>query len=197
MAARWDRGLTDLFELQDEIVTAIAGAIEPELLKFERQRIAERPQHNEDAYELYERGMFHHYRQNKQNNIEAQAYFRRALRIDAQYPQATAALSIALCAAAYLGWTDDAQRNYEDAFELAQRAVTLDPRYPNGRFALALISMWLGQNDRAATEFKEAIKLNPCFAAAHAVLGPVLNFQGHSEEALAQLRLFEHFRAPK
>ena len=44
--------------------------------------------------------MFHHYRQNKADNIEAQAYFRRALAIDAQYPQATAALSIALCAAA-------------------------------------------------------------------------------------------------
>jgi adenylate cyclase len=187
MAERWDRDLTDLFELQDEIVTAIAGAIEPELLKFERQRIAEQPQQKQDAYELYQRGMFHHYRQNKQDNIEAQAYFRRALRIDAQYPQATAALSIALCAAAYLSWTDSAERNYEEAFELAQRAVTLDPRYPNARFALALISMWLGQIDRAATEFKEAIKLNPSFAAAHAVLGPVLNFQGQSEEAVASV----------
>jgi adenylate cyclase len=187
MAERWDRDLTDLFELQDEIVTAIAGAIEPELLKFERQRIGEQPQQKQDAYELYQRGMFHHYRQNKQDNIEAQAYFRRALRIDAQYPQATAALSIALCAAAYLSWTDSAERNYEEAFELAQRAVTLDPRYPNARFALALISMWLGQIDRAATEFKEAIKLNPSFAAAHAVLGPVLNFQGQSEEAVASV----------
>ena len=187
MAERWDRDLTDLFELQDEIVTAIAGAIEPELLKFERQRIAEQPQQNQDAYELYQRGMFHHYRQNKQDNSEAQAYFRRALRIDAQYPQATAALSIALCAAAYLSWTDDAERNYEEAFELAQRAVALDPRYPNARFALALISMWLGQNDRAAAEFKEAIKLNPSFAAAHAVLGSVLNFQGQSGAGVASV----------
>jgi len=39
MAERYDRDLTDLFELQDEIATAIAGAIEPELLKFERNRI--------------------------------------------------------------------------------------------------------------------------------------------------------------
>src|SRR5580704_5878302 len=187
MAERWDRDLTDLFELQDEIVTAIAGAIEPELLKFERQRIAEQPQQNQDAYELYQRGMFHHYRQNKQDNSEAQAYFRRALRIDAQYPQATAALSIALCAAAYLSWTDDAERNYEEAFELAQRAVALDPRYPNARFALALISMWLGQNERAAAEFKEAIKLNPSFAAAHAVLGSVLNFQGQSGAGVASV----------
>src|SRR6266513_451429 len=98
MAERYDRDLTDLFALQEELVAAIAGNIEPELLKFERERIAERPQHSEDAYELYQRGMFHHYRQNKADNAEAQGFFRRALAIDPQYPQATAALSIALTA---------------------------------------------------------------------------------------------------
>ena len=187
MAERYDRDLTDLFELQDEIVSIIAGAIQPELLKFERDRIADRPQNNEDAYEYYQHGMFHHYRQNKQDNSEAQAYFRRALAIDEQYPQAMAALSIALCAAGYLSWTDNAERNYEESLELAQRAVALDPRYPNAHFALALISMWLGPNDRAAAEFKEAIKLNPSFAAAHAVLGAVLNFQGQPEEGVASV----------
>jgi adenylate cyclase len=187
MAERYDRDLTDLFELQDEIVTTIAGAIEPELLKFERERIAEQPQHNEDAYDLYQRGMWHHYRQNKADNIEAQDFFRRALAIDPDYPQALAALSIALCAAAYLSWTDTPEQAFEESLELAQRAVALDPRYPNAHFALALISMWLGRNDRAAAEFKEAIKLNPSFAAAHAVLGPVLNFQGQSEEGVASV----------
>jgi adenylate cyclase len=54
------RDLEDLFDVQDEIVKAIVGAIEPELLKFERNRIADQPQHNEDAYELYQRGMWHH-----------------------------------------------------------------------------------------------------------------------------------------
>jgi len=185
MAERYDRDLTDLFDLQDEIAHAIVGAIEPEILKFERERIAERPQSSEDAYELYQRGMFHHYRQNKQDNGEAQGYFRRALAIDVQYPQAMAALSIALCAAAYLSWTDNAERSFEESLELAQRAVTLDPRYPNAHFALALISMWLGRNDRAAAEFQEAIKLNPSFAAAYAVLGAVLNFQGQSDEGVA------------
>jgi tetratricopeptide (TPR) repeat protein len=47
--------------------------------------------------------------------------------------------------------------------------------------------MWLGRNDRAAAEFKEAIRLNPSFAAAHAVLGAVLNFQGQSEEGVASV----------
>lgn len=187
MAERYDRDLTDLFELQDEIVTAIAGAIEPELLKFERERVAERPQLSEDAYDLYQRGMFHHYNQNKADNAEAQTYFRRALAIDPQYPQALAALSIALCAAAYLSWTDSPETNYEQSLELAQRAIALDPRYPNAHFALALVCMWTGRNERAAAEFQESIKLNPSYAAAHAVLGVVLNARGQSEEAVASV----------
>jgi len=187
MAERYDRDLTDLFELQDEIVRAIAGAIEPELLKFERERVAERPQHSEDAYELYQRGMFHHYRQNKADNIEAQAYFRRALAIEPQYPQATAALSIAVCNTGYLGWAEDPERRFEEAFELAQRAVALDARYPNAHFALALICTWLGRSERAEAEFQEAIKLNPSFAAAYAILAAVLNFRGASEEAVASV----------
>ncbi|MBV8122271.1 MAG: adenylate/guanylate cyclase domain-containing protein, partial [Alphaproteobacteria bacterium] len=185
MAERYDRDLTDLFDLQDEIVATIAGAIEPELLKFERDRIAEHPQHNEDAYDFYQRGLWHHYRQNKADNIEAQAHFRRALAIDAQYPQATAALSIAVCNAAYLGWSENPERNYAEADELAQRATSLDPRFPNAHFALGLVCMWTKRSDRALAAFNEAINLNPSFAAAYVLLGQMHLYRGDPEEALS------------
>jgi adenylate cyclase len=184
MAERYDRDLIDLFELQDEIARAIAGAIEPELLKFERDRIADLPQRNEDAYELYQRGVWHHYRHTKEDNIEAQAYFRRALAIDAQYPQATAALALALCNAAYLNWAEDPEANYAQSCELAQRAVTLDQRYPAARFALALVSAWTGRTDRSMAEYREAIKLNPSYAAAHVMLGAWLTYRGEPEKAI-------------
>jgi TolB-like protein/Flp pilus assembly protein TadD len=183
-AEKYDRDLTDLFELQDEIVTAIAGAIEPELLKFERDRIADQPQQNEHAYEFYQRGMWHHYRHNKADNIEAQVYFRRALGTDAQYPQATAALAIAVCNAGYLGWAEHAERNYEEAYELAQGAVALDARYPNARFALGLACVYMHRSDRAMAEMRQAIELNPSFAAAHAILGHMLTYIGRPEETI-------------
>jgi adenylate cyclase len=185
MAERYDRDLTDLFELQDEIVTTIAGAIEPELLKFERDRIADRPQLSEDAYELYQHGVWHHYRHTKEDNIEAQACFRRALAIDPQYPQATAALSLALCNAGYLAWAEDQEASYAESYELAERAVGLDGRYPAARFALALVCAWTGRSDRSVAEFQEAINLNPSYAAAHVIFGSMLNYRGRSEEGLA------------
>jgi adenylate cyclase len=184
MAERYDRDLTDLFELQDEIAHTITGAIEPELLKFERERIAERPPQSEDAYELYQHGLWHHYRQNKADNIEAQAYFRRALAIEPQYPQATAGLSISLSSAAMIGWADEADARFEDAYDLAQQAVTLDPRYPNAHFALGLVCMWTRRSERGITAFEEAIKLNPSFAAAHVLLGQMYLYAGRREETI-------------
>ena len=154
MAERYDRDLTDLFELQDEIVTTIAGAIEPELLKFERERVAERPQHSEDAYEFYQRGLWHHYRHTKEDNNKAQAYFRHALSLDADYPQALAALAIALLNAGLLGWAESADANFAAAYELGERAIRLDPRYPNAHYALGLVCMWTQRIDRGIAAFE-------------------------------------------
>jgi adenylate cyclase len=184
MAQRYDRDLTDLFELQDEIAHTIAGAIEPEILKFERERIAERPPRSEDAYELYQRGVWHHYRNSEEDNIEAQAFFRRALAIDAQYPQAAAALTIAVLNAGFLGWAESAEANFAEAYELGQRAIRLDPRYPNAHYALGLVCMWTQRIDRGIAAFEEAIRLNPSHAAAHVMLGQMYVYAGRRGEAI-------------
>jgi tetratricopeptide (TPR) repeat protein len=184
MAERYDRDLTDLFDLQDEIAHTIAGAIEPEILKFERERIAERPPKSEDAYELYQHGMWYHYRNTKADKAEAQAYFRRALAIDPQYPQAIAALSIVVCQVAFLGWADDPEANFAEAYELGQSAIRLDPRYPNAHYALGLVCMWTQRIDRGVAAFEEAIRLNPSFAAAHVLLGQMYLYAGRREEAM-------------
>jgi adenylate cyclase len=185
MAERFDRDLTDLFELQDEIARIIAGALEPELLKFERNRIANQPQRDQDAYQLYQRGMWYLYRYTKEDSIEAKALFRRALAIDPHYPQATAFLAIMVCNAAYLGWVEDADRDYAEAYELAQRSVSLDTRYPAAHFALGLVCMWTSRSDRAISAFRQAIDLNPSYAPAYVLLGQMYLYRGRPEEAIA------------
>jgi adenylate cyclase len=183
-ADRRDCQLSDLFELQDEITSGIVGAIEPQLLKFERDRIASLPRHSADAYEFYQRGMWHLYQYRKEDDTEAQVCFRRALTIDPKYPHATAFLAIAVCNAAYVGWAKDAERNYVEAYELAERAVGLDARYPAAHLALGLVCMWTSRSDRAMAAFREAINLNASYAAPHVLLGQMHLYRGRPEEAL-------------
>ena len=186
MAERYDRDLTDLFELQDEIAHTITGAMEPELLKFERERIAERP----------------HAAKTPTNSTSAacstitgktrRTTARHGLTSDerlADRPAIPAGRGGAVDLAAVRGLISVGptipSKTYEESFELGQRAVMLDPRYPIAHFALALICMWTGRSDRVVPEFQEAIKLNPSYAAAHAVLGAVLNsYEGKSEKAI-------------
>ena len=68
---------------------------------------------------------------------------------------------------------------------VAERAATLDQRYPNAHFALGLACMWTSRADRAIAEFQEAIKLNPSFAAAQAILGHMLTYAGRPAETIA------------
>src|SRR5260370_40340614 len=77
------------------------------------------------------------------------------------------------------------EANYAEAYELAQRAISLDARYPNARFALGAVCMWTRRSDRAIAEFQEAIELNPSFAAAHVLLGQMHLYSGHPRETIA------------
>src|SRR5207253_6140710 len=74
MVEKYDRDVADLFALQDEVTSAIAAAIEPELFKFERNRVATQPQRSEDAYEFYQRAMWHLYQYTNEDSIQAEAY---------------------------------------------------------------------------------------------------------------------------
>jgi tetratricopeptide (TPR) repeat protein len=96
-----------------------------------------------------------------------------------------AALSIAVCNAGYLAWAEDAEANYAEAYELAERAIALDARYPIAHFALALVCAWTGRFDRSAAEYQEAANLNPSYAAAHVMLGSNFTYRGQPEEGVA------------
>jgi len=94
-ADTFDRKLTDLFSVESEVAKAIADQLRVHLTGEEQQTIAARPTDNPDAYNAYLRGLAYNLKTlgNPGNNVEAQRYFREAVRLDPKFALAWAALS--------------------------------------------------------------------------------------------------------
>ena len=86
-AERYDRDLTDIFAVQDEMTDKVAGAIEPELLKTEGRAAISRTEHL-SAWDLVRQGTWHFHQITREGVWRARELFREALKIDPQMPEA-------------------------------------------------------------------------------------------------------------
>jgi TolB-like protein/class 3 adenylate cyclase/tetratricopeptide (TPR) repeat protein len=180
---------TDPFALQDDIVRAIVGVLAPEVLKLERERAIQRTPAEASVYSLYERGMWHRYRNTREDLERAEALFRRVLELDPSYARATAALSLCRNFAAISRWVPDVPTAHAESMVLARRAVADDPRDPHAHFALGVACMNAKRLPEAIAELREAIRLNPSHSFAHANLGHVFNYLNRPEEGLPEVEL--------
>jgi adenylate cyclase len=84
-AERYDRKLTDLFAVQDEITSSVASEIGPALAEAERQRVMRKAPESLDVWEAYHRGFWHFLKQEPAENENAKIYFQRAIAIDPNF----------------------------------------------------------------------------------------------------------------
>ena len=169
-AERYDRDLAQTFELQDEITLTIAGTIEPELSKAEQDRVRRKPVDSMDAWDLFQRGVWHLYQYSAQGHVEARRLFNAALERDAQFVPALSFLSMSHYSA-FVNRLDTSPGSFETARELALRALALDDKESLPRFVLGRIYSMTGKIRAGLAELQEAVQLNPSFALAHYGLG--------------------------
>ena len=105
-AERYDRGLADVFAVQDEITEAIVAAIEPQLYAAENFRAQRKPPDSMDAWDLVMRALSHYWRVTRQDNVVAQALLEKATAIDPNYGQALGVLATSQTFSAHMGWAD-------------------------------------------------------------------------------------------
>jgi adenylate cyclase len=188
-ADRFDRDLEDIFALQDEITETIVAAIEPELGVAERERAMRKPPSSLEAWDYYQRGMWHLYRFTANDNAEAQRHFRRAIDLDSRFGSAYSSLAYSSFLDVAMDYTDSPDDRRADAQEAAKAALALDAMDAMAHCALGRLYGWMGvaHYDAAIIELKIAIDINPSFALAHFGLAHALTHAGHLDEALAEL----------
>jgi TolB-like protein len=186
-AERYDRGLADVFALQDEITEQVVAAIEPELLAVEGRRAARKSAAHLGAYDLFMRGMWHWYQFNPDESFLAEGFMRKTIALDPRLAHGHFGLARVLNARIWFGWSRDGDAGQREAHEAAQRAVELDGKDPYHHYILGLTSLNAGLHQQALAEAQRAIDLNPNLALAYFVLGWVRVFSGHFAAAIDPL----------
>ena len=185
-ADRYDRELADIFDLQDEMTATIVGAIEPELGSAERARAKRKPPDNLDAWDRYQRGLWHFWRYTRENVDEAERLFQSAIDLDPGFGPAYAGIAYLLNFHVIYGWTDTPDQTLDRALRAGQLAVSTDDKDPFAHFALGRVQTLQGDFETALAELEKAIDLNPNLALAYYGLGFALTWSGRAREALPQ-----------
>jgi adenylate cyclase len=183
-AERYDRELSDIFALQDEITERIVTSLVPALSRLEIRRAMRRPPQNLDAWDCIQRGLWHLLQYTKGDNIEAQSWARRAIEL---HPSSSAAFTILAFSHLFeliYQWSESPPRSREEALRAAEKSVALDESDSNAHFALGFASSLAGQHERAMTVLQRAIELNPSSAVAHWALGAALTPCGCPDSAI-------------
>jgi len=186
-ARSYDRALSDIFAVQDEITQTIVGAIEPELSRAERERARIKGPDSLDAWSIYQRGMFHLYRCTRDDLIAARTLFDQAVAIDPEFGPAYSGLSEAYYYEVVYGFAQSNQDNRDKAIGPAHRAVTLNPDGAGAHCTLGRVRYLRREYAPAISELETALELNPSLALAHYGLGAALVFSGRAAEAFSRL----------
>ncbi len=159
---RYDRELSNIFDIQDEIAKAVAERLRVALAAGKEDRLVERATLNMEAYQLYWRGRALLDRRGASVPI-ALELLRKSVALDASYSLAWAGIADALTVLGYSGAARGSESKPE-ALAAAKRSINLDPNSAAGHTALACATL-LYENNRAVAkqEFERALELSPTY----------------------------------
>ena len=179
-AERFDRDLTDIFAVQDELTQEIIAALKIKLSAPEKARIAGGGTKNVDAHDFFLRGreLVIGNKRDREMFAEANVYLRRAIELDPNYAGPYAALGWAYIMDYQNRWSDSPETSLDQAERLIDEAIAKDNKDPFVHYVAALLGLWKKDYERWAHEADRALSLNPNYGHAHLARGLVHVYSG-------------------
>ena len=188
-AERYDRELTDIFAVQDDVTQQIVSALKVTLSPAEKALLADTAPANVDAHDCFMRGreLLLGATQNRETFEQVVALFNRAIEIDPNYAQAFCGLGWAYVLDFTNQWSPGSSRALGLARLYADQAVEKDSREPLARFVSAMVAGRERDTERAFAEANAALALSPNYAPARGLLASFELFAGRPLAAIAQM----------
>jgi adenylate cyclase len=184
-ADRFERDLTDVFALQDEVTVAVVSAIQPKLLQTEIALAARRRPENPTAYDFFLRAMQQYYLSTREGVAETIRLARRALELDPQFGVAAALAGASHMRNVIWGYATDPQFDGKEAVRLLRLALSIDESDPDTLAWASLTSAFMVGDCESEIEMADrAVALNPNSFTAWSCRGQVYRIAGLPEEAV-------------
>ena len=183
---QFDRRMTDVFRIQDEIATSVVDALAMQLPESTQRRMVRKRTDNVAAYDAYLQGMALMPKRDVGDMRRALAYFEQAIRIDPNYARAYVGAHDAIHLIENYGSITDAERRKREAY--LQRALQLAPDMGEVQVARGVSLEMANDVDGAEAAYRRGVALAPGYATGWQWLGELLSAgQGRYEEALPML----------
>ncbi|RUM10172.1 adenylate/guanylate cyclase domain-containing protein [Rhizobium fabae] len=196
-ASRFDRDLTDIFAVQDELTQEIVAALRLNLTHRDQGRLGQGRPVDVGAYEFLLRGREQASAHTRTGNMAARSLAADAIAIDPEYAAALALMSFTHVLDYVNAWSSDPEASLRMGMDLAQQAVEMAEEQPTGHFALGMACMWNRELDRARAEVLRGLELSPNSAELLILMAHIQIFSGDPADALetldASMRLDPHY----
>ena len=184
-ADRFERDLTDIFALQDEVTVAVVSAVRPQLLHAEIAIATRRRPENLTAYDFYLRALPQFYLSTREGFAEAIKLAHRALELDPRFGLIAALAGACHSSNVMLGYAIDPQFERKEAVRLCRLALSVDDGDPETLAFVAVVSAFMVGDCESSIEMADrAVALNPNSFIAWSGRGWVYNIAGQPEEAV-------------
>jgi TolB-like protein len=180
-AERFDKPAADLFDMQDEIVARLAGALNTQLVAAEARRAAQAP--NPDSMDLYFQGMAWYNKGRTPDNVaRARDFFDRALLADPDNVDALIRSALADVAEAAFSYAADPLATFAAAEAKLTKALSSVPSHALGHLVLGFVEIFTKRAAEGIAECEHALALDRNLASAHSTIGLGKIFIGRAEE---------------
>ena len=180
-AERFDKPMSNLFSMQDEIVASLASRLGVELLSSEARRAERTP--NPDSMDLYFQGMAWFNKGHNPADVErARGFFERASALDPGNLDAVVGMACADAQAATGYYVDDKPERLAAVEVNLNRVLSQSPNNAQAHYCMGRMLVQTKRGAQGIAECERALALNPNLASAHAVIGVAKVFDGHPED---------------
>lgn len=187
-AKRYDRKVSEIFAIQDEVTRSVVGAFNIDLSDYEKKGLAHVTKLNIKAYDYFQEGQRAAIEHTKDSYQRAIASYLKAIDTDESYGRAYGAMGYVMAIQFRRGWTDTPRETLDRSLEFAKTGVKLDSTIPQTYWSLGYVYLMRKELDNAEEAVATAIKIAPGHSDAYGLQALISNNRGEPEKAIEYAR---------